>query len=138
MLTKWPSLAKRSLAHTQYFISGAITTHFFKNIFVHLYGRVNGLPTRRSSVITSPGVRKRRDIADNILFRFESKSNLEEQRTNSQPTPTHAGGDRKFLAAAAFGAPIENFGGCSIPKKSGSGATGAAQGSSLNRTSVHL
>jgi len=100
MLTKWPSLAKRSLAHTQYFISGAITTHFFKNIFVHLYGRVNGLPTRRRSlVITSPGVRKRRDIADNLPFRFEPKSNLEEQRTNSQPTPTHAGGDRKFSAA---------------------------------------
>jgi len=33
------------------------------------------------------------------------------QRANSQPTPTHAGGDQKFSAAAAFGAPIANFGG---------------------------
>ena len=45
----------------------------------------------------------------------------EQQRANSQPTPTHAGGDRKLSAAAAFGVPIPNFG--------GDGATGAAQGS---------
>jgi len=31
------------------------------------------------------------------------------QRANSQPTPTHAGGDHKF--SAAFGTPIANFGG---------------------------
>jgi len=53
------------------------------------------------------------DIADNIPFGFEIKSNLEEQRANSQPMPTHAGGDHKFSAAAAFGTPIENFGGIS-------------------------
>jgi len=33
------------------------------------------------------------------------------QRANSQPTPTHAGGDHKFSAVAAFGAPMANFGG---------------------------
>jgi len=51
-----------------------------------------------------------RDIADNLPLSFEIKSNLQEQRPNSQPTPIHAGGDHKFSAAAAFGAPIENFG----------------------------
>jgi len=54
---------------------------------------------------------KRCDTASNLTFRFEVKSNSEEQRANSQPTPTHAGGDHKFSAAPAFGAPIENFGG---------------------------
>jgi len=36
---------------------------------------------------------------------------------NSQPTPTHAGGDYKFSAAAAFGAPIANFGGGGVSEK---------------------
>ena len=56
----------------------------------------------------------------------------EQQRVNSQLTLTHAGGDHKLAAAAAFGAPIPNFGG------SGGGATGAVQGSTYNRTYKHI
>jgi len=46
---------------------------------------------------------------------------------NSQPTPTHAGGDHKLSAAAAFGALIPKFRRRRRLKKSGGGgATGAA------------
>jgi len=78
---------------------------------VHLYGHVNDLPVHGSSVVTSPGVRRWRDIEDNLTFHFEIKSNLEEQRANSQPTPTHTGSDHKFSVAAAFGTLIANFSG---------------------------
>ena len=57
---------------------------------------------------------KRCDTASNLTFRFEVKSNSEDQRANSQPMPTHTGGDHKFSAAAVFSAPIENFGGCGV------------------------
>jgi len=40
----------------------------------------------------------------------------EQQRANSQPTPTHAGAYHKLSAAAAFGAPIPNFGGGGVLK----------------------
>ena len=32
-------------------------------------------------------------------------------RANPQPAPTQAGDDHKLSAAAAFGAPVANFGG---------------------------
>jgi len=75
---------------------------------------------------------KQHDIAFNLPFRFEIKSNLEEPRANSQPTPTHAGGDHRFSATAAFGARDQKFRRRRRLKKSdGGGATSAAQGSSL-------
>ena len=44
------------------------------------------------------------------------ETSASKSKANSQPTPTHAGGDHKLSAAAAFGAPIQNFGGGGVLK----------------------